>query len=98
MQGRPLGPSEKRGLPLEEKTIAQHLKGLGYATHIVGKWHLGYYKTEYTPLQRGFDSHIGYWNAMISYYDHVLQDLWVRNSQYYFFYLLQMKSECFQIM
>src|SRR5262245_12747337 len=29
------------GLPLEQKTVADHLKGLGYATAAVGKWHLG---------------------------------------------------------
>ncbi|XP_075213044.1 arylsulfatase B-like [Lycorma delicatula] len=74
MQGSPLWASEKRGLPLEEKTIAEHLKELGYSTNIIGKWHLGYYKLDYTPLHRGFDSHIGYWNGIISYYDHIMEE------------------------
>ncbi len=45
-------------MPLEEVTIAQALKGKGYATFFAGKWHLG--KTEaYYPQNRGFDINIG---------------------------------------
>lgn len=38
--------------------------------HCVGKWHLGHFKKEYTPLQRGFKSHIGYWTGHHDYFDH----------------------------
>ena len=45
-------------MPLDEITIAQALKGKGYATFFAGKWHLG--KTEeYYPQNRGFDVNIG---------------------------------------
>jgi len=44
------------GLPLEEITIAETLKSQGYATAIVGKWHLGDIP-EYFPMAQGFD----YW-------------------------------------
>src|SRR5688572_1280383 len=37
-----------------EVTIAQRLRAAGYATGIVGKWHLGEGK-EYLPGSRGFD-------------------------------------------
>jgi arylsulfatase A-like enzyme len=43
---------------LKETTIAQRLKSAGYATGIVGKWHLGD-GPEYLPIARGFDFSIG---------------------------------------
>lgn len=47
------------GLPLAEKTIADRLKAAGYATGIVGKWHLGF-PPKFHPLQRGFDEYFGF--------------------------------------
>jgi len=46
------------GLPLNETTIAEHLKKVGYSTSILGKWHLGQ-RPEYLPTNRGFDSYLG---------------------------------------
>ena len=40
------------------------LKQKGYATHAVGKWHLGYATTAYTPTFRGYDTFYGYYSAM----------------------------------
>lgn len=45
-----------------------------YSNHIVGKWHLGHYKKEYTPLFRGFDSHLGYWTGHQDYFDHTAME------------------------
>src|SRR3954470_454571 len=47
------------GLPVTDTTIAQRLKQAGYATGIVGKWHLGA-KPEMRPPQRGFDEFFGF--------------------------------------
>lgn len=75
MQGPPLAAAEPRGLPLHYKILPQYLRDLGYSTHAVGKWHLGYYRKDYTPQYRGFDSHFGYWAGFTSYYDYILQDV-----------------------
>jgi uncharacterized sulfatase len=47
-----------RGLPLDEVTIAEVLEPAGYATGMVGKWHLGQLP-EYQPTRQGFDSWFG---------------------------------------
>jgi arylsulfatase A-like enzyme len=45
---------QKGGLPLTERTIADHLRERGLTTALIGKWHLGY-PAAYHPNQRGFD-------------------------------------------
>ncbi len=47
------------GLPLTESTIADRLKTAGYATGLVGKWHLGG-SARYHPRRRGFDEFFGF--------------------------------------
>jgi len=47
------------GLPLDQVTIAERLKGFGYATGAVGKWHLGY-QPQFHPTRRGFDEFFGF--------------------------------------
>lgn len=51
-------PNSIGGLPSSEITIAEMLKEKGYATGIVGKWHLGHLP-EFLPTQQGFDSYYG---------------------------------------
>ena len=44
------------GLPSSETTLAKTLKGIGYSTAIIGKWHLGVGANKtYLPTNRGFD-------------------------------------------
>lgn len=65
MFGTPAGTAPKvlrdnaaQGLPSAEITIAELLKTKGYATAIVGKWHLGHLPP-FLPMRQGFDSWFG---------------------------------------
>jgi arylsulfatase A len=53
-----LFPNSKTGLPETEITIAELLKSKGYATAIIGKWHLGHLK-QFLPTNQGFDYFFG---------------------------------------
>ncbi|KAL1441162.1 hypothetical protein MTO96_008896 [Rhipicephalus appendiculatus] len=65
-------PASKRSLSLSVQLLPQWLKRLGYTTHMVGKWHLGYSSLEYTPTWRGFDTFFGYYNGASYYFNHTL--------------------------
>ncbi|XP_034032558.1 arylsulfatase A isoform X1 [Thalassophryne amazonica] len=53
-------PDSIGGLPLNETTIAEILKPLGYATAAVGKWHLGVGPNGmFLPTNQGFDEYLG---------------------------------------
>jgi arylsulfatase A-like enzyme len=64
-------PWAQYGLPLEERTLAQALKGAGYFTAIVGKWHLGHFQPAYLPTARGFDHQYGHYNGALDYFTHI---------------------------
>jgi arylsulfatase A len=50
---RLLHPPMRQQLALEETTLAERLRGVGYATAMIGKWHLG--GAGFTPREQGFD-------------------------------------------
>lgn len=50
--------ADMRGLPVGERTMADELKERGYATGMIGKWHLGS-RPQFHPKQRGFDEFFG---------------------------------------
>jgi len=58
------------GMRLDERTLAEALRDAGYATWLVGKWHLGQWQREHLPLQRGFDHHYGLYGAEIDSFSH----------------------------
>ncbi len=53
-----LMPHSTIGLNAKETTTAEVLKNRGYATALVGKWHLGH-QPEFRPTQHGFDEFFG---------------------------------------
>ncbi|XP_046374479.1 arylsulfatase B-like isoform X1 [Haliotis rufescens] len=70
MQHMALNHGQNVCVPLNYTFLPQELKKLGYATHIIGKWHLGFCKWECTPTYRGFDTFFGYYNAAEDYFTH----------------------------
>ena len=64
--GPPTATNIDVGLSLKEKTLADRLKGAGYATALVGKWHLGHDK-KFHPLNRGFQEYFGFLGGAHSY-------------------------------
>lgn len=71
-----LFPGDAEGLHPDEVTVAEVLKAAGYATAVVGKWHLGD-QPEFLPNKQGFDLHFGlpYSNDMGPAEDGVKSDL-----------------------
>ena len=67
--GQVLRPVSPYGLHPDEVTIAEVLKERGYATAIIGKWHLGD-QPEFLPMGQGFDSFYG-----IPYSDDMTQEV-----------------------
>lgn len=53
-------------LPVSETMLSERLKPLGYATGLVGKWHLGS-QGQFLPQQRGFEEFFGFLPALHSY-------------------------------
>lgn len=56
------------GLPVTETTLANRLKAAGYATGLVGKWHLGGSDAMH-PQRRGFDEFFGFLGGAHDYFD-----------------------------
>ncbi len=65
--GPPAGRDAEFGLPLNETTVADRLKAAGYATGLVGKWHLGE-ASRFQPQRRGFDDFFGFLGGAHPYF------------------------------
>ena len=57
-------------MPLGTTTLADVLKGQGYATALTGKWHLGL-RPAVGPRQYGFDYTYGYLHGQVEPYTHM---------------------------
>jgi len=59
----------ERGLAPTGRSLPQLLKNNGYATALIGKWHLGW-KSELSPTAHGFDYFFGFKSGYVDYYQH----------------------------
>lgn len=57
------------GLPSTMAVLAPGLKAAGYATAVIGKWHMGY-DPKFSPLDQGFDRFVGILGGNVDYYHH----------------------------
>ena len=68
------------GLPPAHPTLPSLLRGAGYRTALIGKWHLGY-PPHFGPLRSGYDSFFGPMSGGVDYFTHCdsrgTHDLWV---------------------
>lgn len=73
-------PSSTSSISSNSYTIAEHLRRQGYATALIGKWHLGY-SNNALPNARGFDTFFGFRGGQINYTNYYYStegtnDLW----------------------
>jgi arylsulfatase A-like enzyme len=54
------------GIPKDEIILAKALKGQGYHTGLIGKWHLGS-NDDFYPTNRGYDEFVGFLTGATSY-------------------------------
>jgi len=66
--GHEFNPPSGKGLPTSEVTIAARLQKAGYATGLVGKWHLGNLP-EMHPQRRGFADFFGFLAGAHDYFN-----------------------------
>jgi len=59
-----------RELPLDERTLAEALRDVGYRTALVGKWDLGFDSVAQRPTERGFDHQYGPYHSSIDSFRH----------------------------
>jgi arylsulfatase A-like enzyme len=58
------------GIPPGHPTLPVLLRGAGYRTTLIGKWHLGYLP-RYSPLKSGYDEFFGIMGGYTGYYTHL---------------------------
>ena len=66
--------NQQLGLPVSETTLAEALGDAGYATGMIGKWHLGT-RPQFHPVNRGFDEFFGFTTGANDYIDPTRPDV-----------------------
>lgn len=65
-KGPPSDENINHGLAVTETTFADRMKAAGYATGMVGKWHLGH-RDDMRPQRRGYDDFFGFLGGSHNY-------------------------------
>ena len=73
-QHESLPPQMPTGLSTKYRLLPQRLQEVGYKTHAVGKWHLGFCDWDYTPTRRGFGTFFGFYTHGADYYERLAGD------------------------
>jgi arylsulfatase A-like enzyme len=72
------------GLPPSHPTLASVLRDAGYATALIGKWHLGF-APHFGPLKSGYEYHFGPYAGGVDYFNHCSRggehDLWENETE-----------------
>jgi arylsulfatase A-like enzyme len=56
------------GVPADQTMMPRYFKDAGYATAMIGKWHLGDKKPGQHPLEKGYDEYFGFNSAQTDYF------------------------------
>ncbi len=62
-------PDDEMGLPLDQTTMGNYMKALGYKTIYIGKWHQGN-ADRFHPQKRGWDEFYGFRGGARSYWEY----------------------------
>ena len=72
-------PDIPLGANINMTMLPAKLKTAGYKTHMVGKWHEGFYESQFLPINRGFDTSSGFLNGAESHMNEIREcavDYW----------------------
>ena len=70
MQHSVINSQQPTGLYTNFTLMSEYFHDIGYKTHMVGKWHLGFCHEDYLPLKRGFETFYGFYIGQETYYSH----------------------------
>ena len=65
-----IDPLEPKGLFTNFTIMPKYFKEVGYRTHALGKWHLGFCNEDYLPTRRGFDTFYGFYLGEEDHFSH----------------------------
>eukprot|EP00448_Togula_jolla_P010115 CAMPEP_0170613910 /NCGR_PEP_ID=MMETSP0224-20130122/24521_1 /TAXON_ID=285029 /ORGANISM="Togula jolla, Strain CCCM 725" /LENGTH=530 /DNA_ID=CAMNT_0010939537 /DNA_START=24 /DNA_END=1613 /DNA_ORIENTATION=- len=62
------------GIDVGYTMLPAALKAVGYRTHMVGKWHQGFYKADHLPTRRGFETFFGFLSGSADHFNQKIDE------------------------